>query len=92
MPKSKFINLFNSTIMNLGDFPVFYNTGEVVRCAKFLISRVHDRSMWLETIYPIHAKDIHQLTELSIEGEDVSKGFQGPSKHGKKKGEPSLYE
>jgi hypothetical protein len=29
---------------------------------------------------------------LSLEGEDVSKGFQGPSKHGKKKGELSLYE
>jgi hypothetical protein len=42
--------------------------------------------------YPIHAEDIHQITGLSIEGEDVSKGFQGPSKHGKKKGEPSLYE
>jgi hypothetical protein len=29
---------------------------------------------------------------LSIEGKDVSKGFQGPSKHGKKKGEPNMYE
>jgi hypothetical protein len=37
-------------------------------------------------------EDIHQLTGLSLKGEDVSKGFQGPSKHGKKKGEPNLYE
>jgi hypothetical protein len=29
---------------------------------------------------------------LSLEGEDVSKGFQGPRKHGKKKGEVSLYD
>jgi hypothetical protein len=92
MPKLEFINLFNSTIMNLRDFPVFGTTGEVARCTKFLISRVHDRSLWLDRRYPIHTEDIHQLTGLSIEGEDVSKGFQGPNKHGKKKGEPSLYE
>ena len=49
-------------------------------------------SLWLNKLYPIHAEDIHQLTGLSIEGEDISKGFKGPSKHGKKKGEPSLYE
>jgi hypothetical protein len=29
---------------------------------------------------------------LSSQGEDVLKRFQGPSKHGKKKGEPNLYE
>jgi hypothetical protein len=92
MPKPEFINLFNSTIMNLRDLPVFGTTGEVARCTKFLISRVHDRSLWLDRRYPIHTEDIHQLTGLSIEGEDVSKGFQGPNKHGKKKGEPSLYE
>jgi hypothetical protein len=92
IPKSEFINLFNSTIMNLGDFPVFGTTGEVARCTKFLINRVHDRILWLDRIYPIHTEGIHQLTGLSIEGEDVSKGFQGLSKHGKKKGEPSLYE
>jgi hypothetical protein len=33
----------------------------------------------------IHAEYIHQLTSLSLEGEDVSKGFQGPSKHGRRK-------
>jgi hypothetical protein len=88
----KFINLFNSTIMNLRDLPVFGTTGEVARCTKFLISRVHDRSLWLDRRYLIHAKDIHQLTRLSLEGEDVSKGFQGPRKHGKKKGEVILYE
>jgi hypothetical protein len=53
---------------------------------------VHDRSVWLDRIYPIHAEGIHQVTGLFIEGEDVSKFFQDPSKHGKKKGEPSLYE
>jgi hypothetical protein len=53
---------------------------------------VHDKSLWLDKRYPIHAEDIQQLTGLSLEGEDVSKGFQGPSKHGKKKGEVSLYE
>jgi hypothetical protein len=42
--------------------------------------------------YPIHEKDIQQLTRISSEGEDVSKGFQGPGKHGKKKGELSMYE
>jgi hypothetical protein len=88
----EFINLFNSTIMHLRDLPVFGTTGEVARCTKFLISRVHDRSLWLDQRYLIHADDIHQLTGLSLEGEDVSKGFQGPSKHGKKKGEVSLYE
>jgi hypothetical protein len=92
VPKSDFINLFNSTIMNLRDLPVFGTTGEVARCTKFLISRVHDRSLWLDKRYPIHVEDIQQLTGLSSQGEDVSKGFQGPGKHGKKKGELSLYE
>jgi hypothetical protein len=78
--------------MNLRDLPVFGTTGEIARCTKFLISRVHDRSLWLDKRYPIHAKDIQQLTGLSSQGEDVSKGFQGPGKHGKKKGELSLYE
>jgi hypothetical protein len=39
-----------------------------------------------------HVEDIHQLNRLSLKGEDISKGFQGPSKHGKKKGEVRLYE
>jgi hypothetical protein len=92
IPKKEFINLFNSTIMNLRDLPVFGTTDEIARCMKFLISRVHDRSLWLDKWYPIHAKYIQQLTGLSSKGEDVSKGFQGPDKHGKKKGELSLYE
>jgi hypothetical protein len=90
--KPKFINLFNSTIMNLRDLPVFGTTGEVAQCTNFLISRVHDMSLWLDRRYLIHVEDIHQLTRLSLKGEDVSKGFQGPSKHGKKKGEVNLYE
>lgn len=92
MPKPEFINLFNSTIMNLRDLPVFGASGDVGRCTKFLINRVHDRSLWLDRRYPIHAEDIHQLTGLSLKGEYVSKGFQGPGKHGKNKGEPSVYE
>jgi hypothetical protein len=92
MPKKEFINLFNSTIMNLRYLPVFHTSGEVARCTKFLINRVHEKSLWMDRKYPIHSEDIHQRTGLSIEGEDVSKGFQGPSNHGNKKGEPNLYE
>jgi hypothetical protein len=92
VPKPEFINLFNSIIMNLRDLSVFGTTGEVVCCKKFLISQVHDRSLWLDRRYLIHENDIHQLIGLSLEGEDVDKGFQGPRKHGKKKGEVILYE
>jgi hypothetical protein len=92
IPNSEFINLFNSTIMNLMDFPVFNTTGEVVRCTKFLINRVHEISLWLDRRYPIHPEDIHHLTGLSIKGKDVSKVFYSPNKNGNKKGEPSLYE
>ena len=92
MPKPKFINLFNSTIMNLKDLPVFGTIGDVARCTKFLISRVDDQSLYLYKRYPIHVEDIHQLNGLFLEGEDVSKGFQGPGKHDKKKGETILYE
>jgi hypothetical protein len=92
MPKPEFINFFNSTIMNLRDLPVFDTTGEFARCTKFLISRVHDRSLWLDRRYPIQEEDIHQLTRISHEGEDMSKGFQVPRKNENKKGEPSLYE
>jgi len=91
VPKLEFINLFNSTIMNLRDLPVFGTTGEVSRCTKFLIRRVHNKSMWMDRRYPIHAKYIHQLTGLSLEGEDVFEFFEGPNKHGKNKGEPNLY-
>jgi hypothetical protein len=73
VPKPEFVNLFNSTIMNLRDLLVFSTTGEVAQCTIFLISRVHDRSIWLDKCYPIHAKDIHQLIGLSFEGEHVLK-------------------
>ena len=92
VPRAEFINLFNSTIMNLRDLPVFGTIGEIGRCMKFIISRVHDIILWLDKWYPIHAEDIQQLTGLPSQGEDVSNGFQGPGKHGKKKGELSLYE
>jgi hypothetical protein len=58
IPKNEFINLFNSTIMNLRDLLVFGTTDEIAHCTKFLISRVHDRSIWLDKRYPIHAKEI----------------------------------
>jgi hypothetical protein len=66
--KPKFINLFNSTIINLRDLPVFGNTGKVARCTKFLIIRVHNISPWLDRRYPIHTEDIHHLTGLSLKG------------------------
>jgi hypothetical protein len=78
--------------MNLRDLLVFDTTSEFEWCTKFLINKVHDRSLSLDRWYPIHAEDIHQLTGLSFKGEDVSKGFQGLGKHKKKKGEPNLYE
>ena len=59
MPKLEFINQFNSTIMNLKDLLVFDTTGDVVQCNKFLINRVHDKSLSLYRKYPIHAEDIH---------------------------------
>jgi hypothetical protein len=92
MPKPEFINQFNSTIMNLKDLLVFDTTGDVAQCNKFLINRVHDKSLSLYRKYPIHAEDIHQLIELSLEVEDVSKRFQGHSKNNKKKEEPKIYE
>jgi len=35
VPKEEFINLFNSTIMNLRDLPFFGTTGEIVCCMEF---------------------------------------------------------
>jgi hypothetical protein len=92
VPKNKFINLFNSNIMNLRDLLVFGTTSEVAHFTKFLINRVHDRSLWLDRRCPIHVEDIHHLMGLFLEGEDVSKEFEGPRRHDKNKGEPSLYE
>jgi hypothetical protein len=54
VPKSDFINLFNLTIMNLRDLPVFSTPSEVEWCTKFLISRVHEKILWLDKKYPIH--------------------------------------
>jgi hypothetical protein len=61
--------------MNLRDLLVFGTTGEIARCMKFLISKVHDRSLWLDKWYPIHVEDIQQLTILSSQGKDVLKGL-----------------
>jgi hypothetical protein len=54
-----FINPFNSTIMNLRGLLVFKTTGEVAWYTKFLISRVHDMSLWIDRRYLIHDEDIH---------------------------------
>lgn len=89
--KPEFEPLRASTLTNLLDLPVFGTTGEAGRCTRFLISRVHGNSLWLEREYPIHVDDIHQLTGLSMEGEDVTKAFQGAGKHGKNKGKPTIY-
>jgi hypothetical protein len=75
VPKPEFINLFKATIMNLMDLPVFKTTDKVAQFTKFIINRVHEKIMWLDRRYPIHTEDIHQLTRLSLEGEDVPKGF-----------------
>ena len=87
-----FINLFNSIIMNLRNLLVFITIGEVAQCTKLLISRVHDRILWLDKKYLIHVEDIHQFTKLSLKGEDISKVFQVPRKHVKKKGEVNMYQ
>jgi hypothetical protein len=64
------------------DLPVFGTTREVARCTKFLISRVHNGTLWLDKAYIIHVEDIHKLMGLSMDGKYVSQGFQGSGKHG----------
>jgi hypothetical protein len=44
-------------------------------------------TLWLDKAYPIHIKYIHKLISLSMEGKDVTQGFQGSGKHNCKKGE-----
>jgi hypothetical protein len=90
--KPSYLPLWDSTMMNLCDLLVFGTTGEVARCTKFLISSVHNGCLWLDKAYPIHVEDIHKLTGLSMEGKDVSQGFQGSGKHDQKKGEINLYD
>ena len=41
---------------------------------------------------PIHTHDIHKLTRLSMEDQDVSIALQGIGKHGEKVGKISLYD
>jgi hypothetical protein len=78
--------------MNFLDVPVFDTTGKVICCTKFLINRVNSGSLWLDREYIIHIDNIYQLIRLSMEGEDVSKGFQNSRKHGRKKGGLNLYD
>jgi hypothetical protein len=92
MFKLKFINLLKSNIMNLQDLPDFGTISEIAWCTKFFIIWVHEMILCFNRWYLIHEEDIHQITIISLLGEDVSKGFQGPSKHVKKKREPSMYE
>jgi hypothetical protein len=90
--KTPFVLLRESTINNLRGLLVFGTTSKVGHCTKFLISRVHNGSLWLNKEYLIHVEDIHQLTGLLMEPDDGTKGFQGSRKCGKKKGEPTLYD
>jgi hypothetical protein len=46
--KYEFVWLQESTLISLCDLPVFGTTGEVGRCIKFLISRVHNNTFWLD--------------------------------------------
>jgi hypothetical protein len=89
--KQSFLPLCDNMLMNLG-LTVFDTTSEVTKCTKFLINRVHNDTLWLEKGYPIHVEDIHQLTGLSMTGQNVSDDFQGSRKHGRKKGMLNLYE
>jgi hypothetical protein len=75
--KTSYVSLRESNLMNLWELPFFGTTGEIAQCTKFLISHKHNSSPWLDREYPIHVHDIHQLTGLSIESEDVTGGFQG---------------
>lgn len=84
--RTAFAPLRDETLCNLMELPVFGTSGEVARCTKFLISRVHGGSLWLDQEYPIHVDDIHLLTGLSMEGQDVTDAFQGTGKHGRRKG------
>jgi hypothetical protein len=90
--KVEFEQLRDSTLMKLLELPTFGSIGEVFWCTKFLFSLVHQNVLWLDMAYPIHAHEIHMLTGLSMDGKDVTEAFQRPRKHGRKKGELSLYE
>jgi hypothetical protein len=90
--KLDYIPLWDSTLLCLHDLLVFGTTGEVAHCTKFLINRMHNKSIGLYQAYPIHVWDIHILIGLSMQGQDVTEGFQILGKHGKKKGELRLYE
>jgi len=77
--------------MSLSDLLVFDTTEEVDECIKFFIICMHNNTLWLDKGYPIHVEDIHQLTWLSMDAQDVTDGFQGSRKHGHKKGTLTLY-
>jgi hypothetical protein len=78
--------------MNLYDLLVFGTIGDVAWCTKFLISRVHNNTLWLNQAYPIHVEYIHKIIGLSMEGQNVKDDFQGLWNHGRKKGKISLYD
>lgn len=80
--------LQRSTLLNLRGLLVFNIVGAVMQCTKFLISRVHGRSLWLDKEYPIHAVDIQRLTRLSTAGVGLSTVFQNTSK---KTGDDNYY-
>ena len=57
----------------------------------FLLSRIHNGSLWLGREIPIHVEDIHRLTGLSQEGRDISTASQNVSKRAKKAGDGDYY-
>ena len=64
-----------------------------MKCKEFILSWVHgNSSLWLDREYSMHVQYIHRFTRLSMEGQDVTQGFQGAGKRGRKKDEPSLYQ
>ena len=51
---------------------VFFITGEVMKCTKYLINRARAHTLWMDKAYLIHVKDNYALIDLSMKGEDVS--------------------
>jgi hypothetical protein len=80
-----------STLTKFLNLLVFGTIGEVMTCTKFLINRVCMHPHWIEKAHPIQVQYIHSLTNISMEGEDMSHAFQGARKHLGQKGEPNLY-
>jgi len=75
--KQSFFPLHNIMLMNFRELLVFDTTGKVAKCTKFMISRVHNSTLWMEKGYFIHVEDIHQLTGLSMMGQECMRQLPG---------------